>query len=80
MKAVLYTSGDVSNLRIGTVDKPVAEKTKVLIRTHFTALNRADTLQRRGLYPPQPGESDILGLEVSGVIEDVGEDCVGKWK
>ncbi|XP_068754762.1 quinone oxidoreductase PIG3-like [Montipora capricornis] len=80
MKAVLYTPGDVSNLRIDTVDKPVAEKTKVLIRTHFTALNRADTLQRRGLYPPQPGESDILGLEVSGVIEDVGEDCVGKWK
>ena len=80
MKAVLYTPGDVSNLRTGTVAKPAAEKSKVLIRTYYTALNRADTLQRRGLYPPPPGESDILGLEISGVIEDVGEECVGKWK
>lgn len=80
MKAVLYTPGDISNLRTGTVAKPAAEKSKVLIRTYYTALNRADTLQRRGLYPPPPGESDILGLEISGVIEDVGEECVGKWK
>lgn len=80
MKAALYTPGDISNLRTGTVVKPAAEKSKVLIRTYYTALNRADTLQRRGLYPPPPGESDILGLEISGVIEDVGEECVGKWK
>ena len=80
MKAVLYAPGDISNMRTGTVAKPAAEKSKVLIRTYYTALNRADTLQRRGLYPPPPGESDILGLEISGVIEDVGEECVGKWK
>lgn len=80
MKAVLYKTGGAENLYIGTAPKPTAEKTRVLIRVEYTALNRADTLQRRGLYPPPPGESDILGLEASGVIEEVGKDCVGKWK
>ena len=37
-----------------------------------TALNRADTLQRRGQYPPPLGESDILGLELAGEVETVG--------
>ncbi|CAH3187506.1 unnamed protein product, partial [Porites lobata] len=77
--AVLYMPGGVENLYIGTVTKPKVEKTKVLIRAHYTAINRADTLQRRGLYPPPPGESDILGLEVAGVIEEIGEECAGKW-
>lgn len=80
MKAVLYKPGGVENLSIGTVPKPKAEKTRVLIRVEYTALNRADTLQRRGLYPSTSGESDILGLEASGVIEEVGEECVRKWK
>ena len=80
MKAVLYEPGGVENLSIGTVVKPSAGKTQVLIQTHYTALNRADTLQRRGLYAPPPGDSEILGLEVAGVIEEVGEDCVGQWK
>lgn len=80
MKAVLYTPGGVENLYIATTPKPTAENTRVLIRVEYTALNRADTLQRRGLYPPPAGDSDILGLEVSGVIEEVGEECVRKWK
>jgi len=80
MKAVLYKTGGVENLSIGTVPKPKAEKTRVLIRVQYTALNRADTLQRRGLYNPPPGDSDILGIEVSGVIEEVGEECVRQWK
>lgn len=79
MRAVLYKPGGVENLYIGTVTKPKVEKTKVLIRAHYTAINRADTLQRRGLYPPPSGESDILGLEVAGVIEEIGEECAGKW-
>ena len=80
MKAVLYKPGGIENLSIGTVAKPSTGKTQVLIKTHYTALNRADTLQRRGLYPPPPGESDILGLEVAGVIQEVGEECAGQWK
>ena len=83
MKAVLYKTGGVENLYLGTAPKPTAGKTKVLIRVEYTALNRADTLQRRGLYPSPslpPGQPDILGLEVSGVIEEVGGECAGTWK
>ncbi len=39
---------------------------------HATAVNRADLLQRRGFYPPPPGESEILGLEAAGVVASVG--------
>jgi len=45
----------------------------LLIRVAATALNRADTLQRKGSYAPPKGESDILGLEASGVVDQVGE-------
>ena len=48
MRTVLYKPGGVDNLYIGTVTKPKVEKTKVLIRAHYTAINGADTLQRRG--------------------------------
>ena len=58
MKAVLYKPGGVENLSIATVAKPTAGKTQVLIRTHHTALNRADTLQRRELNPPSKIESE----------------------
>lgn len=44
----------------------------VLLRVAATALNRADTLQRKGGYAPPKGASDILGLEASGVIERMG--------
>jgi putative PIG3 family NAD(P)H quinone oxidoreductase len=43
-----------------------------LIDVHATALNRADLLQRRGLYPPPEGVTDILGLECSGVVAELG--------
>jgi len=44
----------------------------VLVEVHATAVNRADLLQARGLYPPPPGESPILGLEVAGAIRTIG--------
>jgi putative PIG3 family NAD(P)H quinone oxidoreductase len=40
-------------------------------------VNRADLLQRQGFYPPPPGASEILGLECSGVISEVGEGVTG---
>jgi putative PIG3 family NAD(P)H quinone oxidoreductase len=48
---------------------------QVLIDVRATALNRADLLQRRGAYPAPPGESEVLGLECSGVIAELGEGC-----
>lgn len=47
------------------------------MRVKAFGLNRADTSQRQGNYPPLPGITDILGLEISGVIEEVGAE-VGK--
>ena len=43
-------------------------------------MNRADTLQRKGQYPPPPGVTDIMGLEASGEIVDVGSEAKQKWK
>lgn len=58
---------------------PEIDAHDVLVRNHATAINRADLMQRAGLYPPPPGASDIMGLECAGVIEAVGSN-VTKWK
>ena len=47
---------------------PVAKSGEVLVKIHYTAINRADTLQRTGNYPVPKGETDILGLEMSGTV------------
>lgn len=66
------TPGGPDVLRLGRVAEPVPTADQLLVRVRATALNRADTLQRQGLYPPPPGESDILGLELAGEVEAVG--------
>ena len=49
----------------------------MLVRVAATAVNRADTLQRQGFYPPPPGASDVLGLECSGTVAALGEGVTG---
>jgi NADPH2:quinone reductase len=56
----------------------VAGKGEVLVKVSAAGVNRADLLQAAGLYPPPPGASELLGMEVSGVIEAVGDD-VDDW-
>nr|WP_154743247.1 zinc-binding dehydrogenase [Pseudomonas karstica] len=51
---------------------PTCDVGQVRIRVAAAGLNRADLLQRAGLYPPPPGASQVLGLECSGVISEVG--------
>lgn len=51
---------------------PTLDAGQVKIRVAAAGLNRADLLQRAGHYPPPPGASDILGLECSGIIAEVG--------
>ena len=51
---------------------PDLKKDEVLIRIKASAINRADLLQRSGNYPVPPGASPILGLECSGIVEEVG--------
>jgi len=52
---------------------PVPEEGEVLIRVAASGVNRADLSQIAGRYPPPPGESEILGLEVSGTLDETGE-------
>ena len=52
---------------------PVPARGEILIRVAGSGVNRADLSQIAGRYPPPPGESDILGLEVSGLRDDTGE-------
>lgn len=52
---------------------------EVLVEVHATALNRADMLQRRGKYPPPQGASQVLGLEMAGVVVSTGKK-VKEWK
>ena len=52
---------------------PEVPRGHVLVDVAATAVNRADLLQRQGFYPPPPGTSDVLGLECSGVISQLGE-------
>jgi len=59
-------------------ERPSPGPGEVLVQTKATALNRADLLQRRGLYPPPPGASEILGLEAAGEIVARG-DGVTQW-
>jgi putative PIG3 family NAD(P)H quinone oxidoreductase len=56
------------------VDAPELSPNEILIRVKATAINRADLMQRRGLYPPPPGASDIMGLECAGVVEALGQN------
>jgi putative PIG3 family NAD(P)H quinone oxidoreductase len=50
---------------------------EVVLDVVASAVNRADTLQRMGFYPPPPGASDVIGLECSGTVRAVGEDVEG---
>lgn len=76
MRAVCVESG---KLDVKHIPRPEAKDGQLLIRVTATALNRADLLQKRGVYPPPPGESEILGLEASGVIADIGPGVKGRW-
>ena len=76
MKAIEYTNGP-DTLRLTEVHDPAPAQGEVVIDIAATAVNRADLLQSRGLYPPPPGASEILGLECSGRISAVGEGVQG---
>eukprot|EP01128_Nolandella_sp_AFSM9_P008568 TRINITY_DN525_c2_g1_i1.p1 TRINITY_DN525_c2_g1~~TRINITY_DN525_c2_g1_i1.p1 ORF type:complete len:367 (-),score=116.88 TRINITY_DN525_c2_g1_i1:221-1321(-) len=78
MKAVLLKEyGDVDNFYIGDTEKPPCDSTSLLVKVKATAINRADILQRKGKYPPPPGASEILGLEMAGVVEEIGSEVEG---
>jgi putative PIG3 family NAD(P)H quinone oxidoreductase len=80
MKAVVFDKpGDESVLYVGEVDPPALGPDDLRIRVAGAGVNRADLLQRRGMYPPPPGASPLLGLECAGEVIEVGANVRG-WK
>ena len=75
MKAILFDKyGDPSVMYIGEAPKPIIDDSEVLIKVAAAGVNRPDILQRQGDYPPPKGASEILGLEVSGKIVEIGKN------
>lgn len=73
MRAITFDApGGPEVLRLAEVPDPVAAPGEVIVQVRGTAVNRADLMQRRGLYPPPPGASDILGLEAVGEVAELG--------
>ncbi|MCM2319961.1 Narbonolide/10-deoxymethynolide synthase PikA2, modules 3 and 4 [compost metagenome] len=58
--------------------RPVCDVGQIRIRVAAAGLNRADLLQRNGLYPPPPGVTEVLGLECAGVVSEVGAGS--RWR
>jgi NADPH:quinone reductase len=81
MKAVLFGGkGGPEVISVGELPDPAPVRGEVLVRVRAAALNRADLLQRRGLYPPPPGtREDVPGLELAGEVAAVGPG-VTAWK
>jgi NADPH2:quinone reductase len=72
-------AGGPEVMKIATGPLPVPKQDEVLIRVLAAGVNRPDIAQRQGSYPPPPGASPILGLEVAGEVAAVG-DAVTSWK
>ena len=64
--------GDPDVLKLNSQEVPDPGPDEVLIRVEAAGVNRPDIMQRKGLYPPPPGATDVLGLEVSGTVEKTG--------
>lgn len=80
MEAVLIEREDSdTSLNINEVPTPEPADNEIQVKIKATALNRADLLQRTGNYPPPEGASEILGLEMAGVVTKTGSNTT-KWK
>ena len=79
MRAVsVKVPGALTDLSIIQQAIPILKSDECLIKVAYTAVNRADILQRKGLYPPPNGESEIMGLEAAGKI--IQSDEKSSWQ
>ena len=80
MRAIVFDQpGDESVLHLGEVAAPTLGPNDLRIRVRATAVNRADLLQRQGMYPPPAGASPLLGLECAGDVIEIGANVRG-WE
>ena len=78
MRTVEITEfGPAENLVVRERPVPTPGSDELLVRVAGAGVNRADLMQRQGNYPPPPGASDVLGLEVSGVVASRGDGVTG---
>ncbi|MDY3928356.1 MAG: NAD(P)H-quinone oxidoreductase [Clostridia bacterium] len=77
MKAMLVDEN--KNLVWSEVEKPIIKDDEVLVKIYAAALNRADLLQRQGKYPSPAGCPEWMGLEIAGVIVEIGKSAAN-WK
>lgn len=79
MKAIIAPPTDGTD-ELVLVDRPVPRPgtDEVLVRVAAAGVNRPDILQRKGLYPPPPGASDILGLEIAGEVVEGPDELIGR--
>lgn len=78
MKAILIN--DDKSLSWSDVPDPIIKPEEVLVEIHAAALNRADLMQRDGDYPPPEGAPEWMGLEIAGIITEMGEEAKEKSK
>lgn len=76
MKAIWNNNLDLEDTAV-----PAPGPDEVLVKVTAAGVNRADVMQREGNYPPPPGVTDIIGMELSGVITELGDDVArqGRW-
>ncbi len=78
MRIVTVTApGGSENLTIAEAPTPSVAPGELLIEVMAAGVNRADVLQRQGFYPPPPGISEVIGLEVAGTVAGIGEGVSG---
>jgi len=71
--------GGPEALKLGTRPVPEPGNGEILVKVASAGVNRPDVMQRQGVYPPPPGASDILGLEIAGTVAKVGAG-VAEWR
>lgn len=76
---VIDQPGGPEVMKIGEIPDPSYGPDELLVRIRAASLNRADVLQRMGMYPPPPGAPATLGMEMAGEVEAVGVNCSG-WQ
>lgn len=76
MRAIIATQpGGPEVLALQTRPRPIPGAGEILVKVEAAGVNRPDLLQRQGVYPPPPGASNVLGLEVAGEVAALGPEA-----
>jgi len=74
-----YIAHEHGRLALSETEKPLLKSNEVMVKVVAIGVNRADSMQRQGMYPAPPSDSAILGLECSGTVVELGSDVDTTW-